>query len=411
MMIDYLHVIFNLKKYSGEKMSIQLKAKAILAATALTFPLASQATNGDQLLGVTAIQWGMGGAIVAAPQDAAILFVNPAGIAELGMDEVRFDLSPGFMNPPREVNGNESDSNLFFLPAGAAAFKVNDKLFLGLGMAAQSGFGVDFSDVVPDNPMIPPTMGYQQVVTTKGFFKLSPSLAYIVSDKLSLGASFNIGYQSLAMSNPMFTLPQNQQFGFGATLGAIYHINDAFQLGVSWISKTSMNDHEFNTANGKVTLDMDVAQQLALGLAYKPTSGLLVEADIKWINFSDTMDTVDMVTPAGTNALKFGWDDQIVYSLGVQKQMSDKTELRFGVNYGASPIEEEDVDNNLGSVAIPELHLSLGATRQLSKRASGSISYTHAFENELTSSNSTPAGTNTIKISQNILYFQIGYQY
>lgn len=392
-------------------MSIQFNAKAVLAAATLSIPLASHATNGDQLLGVTAIQWGMGGATIAAPQDSATIFVNPAGIAELGMEEVRFDLSPGFMNPPREVNGNTSDSNLFFLPSGAVAFKVSDKLFLGLGMAAQSGFGVDFSDVVPDNAAIPPTQGNQQVVTTKGFFKLSPSLAYKLSDKLSVGASLNIGYQSLAMSNPMFTLPQNQQFGFGVTLGGIYHINDALQLGVSWISKTNISDHEFNTPNGKVTMDMDVAQQLGLGLAYKSTSGLLVEADIKWINFSDTMDSVDMVTPGGTNAIKFGWDDQIVYSLGVQKQVSEKMQLRLGLNYGASPIEEEDVDNNLGSVAIPELHLSLGATRQLSKRVSGSLSYTHAFENELTSNNTTPAGTNTIKISQNVLYVQVAYQY
>jgi long-chain fatty acid transport protein len=392
-------------------MTVQAKAKAYLAAATLCVPFTTHATNGDQMLGVTAIQWGMGGAVIAAPQDSATIFVNPAGIAELDIEEVRFDLSPGFMNPPREVNGNTSDSNLFFLPSGAVAFKVNEKLFLGLGLAAQSGFGVDFSDVVPDNAMIPPTQGNQQVVTTKGFFKLSPTLAYKVSDKLSLGASLNIGYQSLAMSNPQFTLPQNQQFGFGATLGAIYQINDAFQLGVSWVSKTNMSDHEFNTANGKVTLDMDVAQQLGMGLAYRSTSGLLVEADMKWINFSDTMDSVDMVTPAGTTALKFGWDDQIVYSLGVQKQVNEKTAIRAGVNYGASPIEAEDVDNNLGSTAITEWHLSLGATRQLSKRTSGSLSYTHAFENELTSNNTTPAGSNTMKISQNIFYVQVAYQY
>ena len=392
-------------------MSIQFNAKAVLAAVTLSIPLASHATNGDQLLGVTAIQWGMGGATIAAPQDSATIFVNPAGIAELGMEEVRFDLSPGFLNPPREVNGNTSDSNLFFLPSGSVAFKVSDKLFLGLGLAAQAGFGVDFSDVVPDNVLIPPTQGNQQVVTTKGFFKLSPSLAYKVSDKLSLGASLNIGYQSLAMSTPQFILPQNQQFGFGITLGGIYHINEAFQLGVSWVSKTDISNHEFNTPNGKVSLDMDVAQQLGLGLAYKSTSGLLVEVDIKWINFSDNMGSVDMVTPGGTNAIKFGWDDQMVYSLGVQKQVSAETDLRFGVNYGKSPIGAEDVDQNIGSLAIPELHVSLGATRQLSKKVSGSLSYTHAFENELASNNTTPAGTNTIKISQNVLYAQVAYQF
>jgi len=392
-------------------MTTHLKIKTVVVAAALGLPLASYATNGDQLLGVSAIQWGMGGATVAAPQDSSTIFVNPAGMTNINMEQVRFDLSPGFMNPPREVNGNKSDSNMFFLPSGSVAFKISDKLFFGLGLAAQSGFGVDFSDAVPDNTAVPPTQGNQQVVTTKGFFKLAPSIAYKFSDKLSLGASFNIGYQSLAMSNPQFTLPQNQQFGFGATLGAIYHINDEFQLGVSWVSKTNISDHEFNTANGKVTMEMDVAQQLAVGLAYKSTSGLLVEMDIKWINFSETMDSVDIVTPGGTNAMKFGWEDQIVYSVGVQKKISDKTDLRFGINYAASPIDDEDVDNNIGSLAIPELHLSLGATRHITERISGSVSYTHAFENELTSSNTTPAGTNKISISQNVLYAQIAYQF
>ena len=394
-------------------MSIQLKSKVIFTAITLCIPLASYATNGDQLLGVTAIQWGMGGATVAAPQDSATIFVNPAGIAELGMEEVRFDLSPGFMNPPREANGTKSDSDLFFLPAGSVAFKASDKLFLGFGMAAQSGFGVDFSDIAPPAP------GNQAFVTTKGFFKLSPSLAYKVSDKLSLGASLNIGYQSLAISNFAFTLPQNQQFGFGATFGAIYHISDELQLGASWITKTNMSEHEFNTTDGKFTMDMDVPQQLTLGLAYRSTSGLLVEADIKWINFSDTMDSVAIGQPAGyvppslpfdgvPPVLNFGWDDQIVYSLGVQKQVNDKTDIRFGVNYGESPIEEEDVDNNIGSLAVPELHLSLGATRQLSKKVSGSLSFTHAFENEVVSN--TGSG-NKISIEQNIFYAQVAYQF
>ena len=169
---------------------------------------------------------------------------------------------------------------------------------------------------------------------------------------------------------------------------------------------------------------MDVAQQLGMGLAYK-SSGWLVEADIKWINFSDTMDSVAIGYPSGyvkpadpapgvPDVVNFGWDDQIVYSLGVQKQVGEKTKLRAGVNYGASPIEAEDVDANLGSVAIPEWHLSLGATRQLSKRVSGSVSYTHAFENELTSNKETSPGSgtyNTIKISQNVLYLQVAYQY
>lgn len=387
-------------------MSIKKNIKTILTTLTLGLPLAAHATNGDQLLGVTAIQWGMGGAVVAAPQDAATIFVNPAGLSELGMEEVRFDLSPGFMNPPRAVNGNQSDSDLFFLPSGSVAFKSSDKLYYGIGLAAQAGFGVDFADTVA-------MPGNQSFVTTKGLFKIAPSVAYKVNDKLSFGASLNIAYQSLALSNMMLDFPQNQQFGYGFTLGTIYHINDKLQFGASWVSKTDIADHQFNTTEGKFSMDLDVAQQLSMGLAYKPNPGLLVEADVKWINHSDTMDYAAISRPAGyvgtvPAGLKFGWDDQVVFSLGVQKTLSPKTDIRFGLNYGKSPIGPEDVDNNIGSLAIPELHLSAGVTRKLTQKVSGSLSYTRAFENEITSN--TGSG-NTISIEQNTVYAQISYQF
>lgn len=391
-------------------MSIKHNIKAILTTLTLGLPVVASATNGDQLLGVTAIQWGMGGAVVAAPQDAATIFVNPAGLSELGMEEVRFDLSPGFMNPPREANGTKSDSDLFFLPSGSVAFKSSDKTYYGIGLAAQSGFGVDFNDVLA-------APGNQHFVTTKGLFKISPSVGYKINDKLSFGASINIAYQSLAMnmSNPMASInfPQNQQFGYGFTLGTIYKINDKLQFGASWVTKTDIAEHEFNTSEGKFSLDMDVAQQLTVGLAYKPDSSLLIEADVKWINHSDTMDSVTINRPAGYAGtvpakLNFGWDDQIVLAVGVQKTLNPKTDIRFGLNYGESPIGPEDVDQNIGSLAIPELHLSAGVTRKLTKKTSGSLSYTKAFENTVTSNSGSG---NTISIEQNVVYAQISYQF
>lgn len=376
-----------------------------LSALAAAISVPALATNGDQMLGATAMQWAMGGAVVAAPQDTGTLFSNPAGLAVLGMESVRFDLSPGFLNPPREANGHESDSNLFFLPAGAVGAKVNDRLYLGLGLAAQSGMGVDFPDALP----LP---NNQAIVTTRGVFKIAPSAAFKVNDQLSLGAAINIDYQSLALSNPQLSFPQNQQFGFGATVGAIYRLSDRVQLGATWISKQDISEHEFNTAAGKFGVDLDVPQQVALGLALRPMPGLLVEADVKWINFSDTTDVVAIARPVGyvgtvPAAINFGWDDQMVFALGARKEMGPGMALMAGLNYGKSPIEANDVDNNLGSVAIPEWHLSVGMTRKLGKNFAGSLSYTHAFENEITSNSGS---NNTIKIEQNIFYAQISYQ-
>lgn len=380
-------------------MNKQMLAAAVSAATYMA-AIDAHATNGDQMIGVTATQWGMAGAVVAAPQDAGTIMTNPAGLAELGMKEVRFDMGFGLLNPPRKANGTESDSDYYLIPSGAVAFNVNDRLYLGMGMAGLSGMGVDFADIMAAAP------GAQAVVTTKQFYKIAPGFGYKVNDKLSIGAALNIDYQSLAIHNTAFTLPQNQVYGFGATAGLIYKFNNRLQVGASWISKQSMGEFRWNTTTGRYAMTMDAPQQFAIGVAFKPMPGLLIEADVKHIGFSDVLGRVPFQTPGGPSAMNFGWDDQVVYAIGVQKEINSKTIVRAGFNYGKSPIGRDDVNNNIGSLAVTEKHLSVGMTRKLSDKVSASLSYMHAFHNDITSN---VAPRNKIELEQNIANVQVSY--
>lgn len=395
---------------------------ATLAVATFAFAGAAQATNGDQMIGVSATQWGMGGAAVAAPQDAGTILTNPAGIATLGIKEVRFDTGIGLLNPPRKVNGFESDSNFYMMPSGAVAFNVNDRAFIGLGMGGLSGMGVDFPDVAA-------APGNQSFVTTKQFFKVAPGLAYRVTDKLSIGGAINIDYQSLAIYNAGFSLPQNQVYGYGATLGAIYKLNDMVQLGASWISRQKMSDFKWNIAGGNATfpaplgfqtwtggsaeLQMDAPQQISFGIAVRPIKSLLIEADVKHIGFSDVMNSIPVtrtggLPPSVPAAFNFGWEDQWVYAIGAQYDLNDRTQLRVGLNYGESPIGPEDVNNNIGSLAVTELHATVGVTRWWTDRIATSVSYAHAFHNKVTSN---VAPFNTIELEQNILTLQVTYRF
>jgi len=151
--------------------------------------------------------------------------------------------------------------------------------------------------------------------------------------------------------------------------------------------------------------------QDAIGAAFRPGDGWLIEADVKQIKFSDVLDTLYFDRPAGYTgavpaSVRFGWSDQTVFALGIQKEISPSTTLRVGYNYGASPIGPEDVDTNHGSLAIVEHHLALGVPRQLGKRVAGSLSYVRAFPNEIISSTST----NRIELEQNIINFQLSYK-
>lgn len=385
---------------------IQLAAAIALGMAA---PYAA-ATNGDHMVGLSAIQNGMAGAVVAAPQEATTVLVNPAGMAMLDMKDVRFDLGLGFLNPPRHVNGFESDSNLYMMPTGAVAFRVNDKLTLGMGLGGLSGMGVDFADTMAAG-------GNQSLVTTKQFFKVAPGFAYRINDNIAVGATINLNYQSLALSGTSsagrFDLPQNQVFGWGVTAGLIWKLNNQLQLGAAWSSKQDMSEFEWNTSTGKITMDMDAPQTFTLGLAWKPMPGLLIEGDIKRIWFSDVLGTVAFGRPAGYTgnvpaAQPFGWSNQTVYALAVQKDIGDKMQVRAGFNYGKSPIEEGNVNANMGSLAVVEKHLTLGVSRKFSDKVTGSLSYVHAFKNSVTSN---VAPLNTIELKQNQVNMQISYQF
>ncbi|MFO7603098.1 MAG: outer membrane protein transport protein [Gammaproteobacteria bacterium] len=358
------------------------------------------ATNGDQMLGVSATQWGRAGAVVAMPEDSGTVLTNPAALANLGIEEVRVDMGFGFLNPPRKANGVESDSDLYMIPSGAMALRINERLVFGMGMAGLSGMGVDFDDIMVNAP------GNQAVVTTKQVFKVAPGFGYQVNDRLSLGAAFNLNYQSLAIHNAQFTLPQTQVYGYGATFGLTYDVHDKVRLGASYITKQSMDEFKWNTVDGTYRMTMDAAPSLTVGAAITPMPGLVVEFDIKHIWFSDVMDSVAFHTPGGSGAMNFGWDDQTVFAIGMTKQVNPKTLVRLGYNYGESPIGPENVDANIGSLAVTEHHLSFGATRYFTDKVAGSFSYAHAFSNEVTSSSGSG---NTIELEQNIVNLQMTY--
>lgn len=380
-----------------------MRRAIVLAAAGAAFvmPAAVLATNGDQMLGVTATQWGRAGAVVAEPEDAGTVLTNPAALANLDIEEVRVDMSFGFLNPPRKVNGVDSDSDLYLIPSGALALRVNPRLVFGMGMAGLSGMGVDFSDVMPAVP------GNQAVVTTKQFYKIAPGFGYSVNDKLSLGAAFNLNYQSLAIHNAQFTLPQTQVYGWGATLGLTYDVNERVRLGASYVTKQLMEEFKWNTTQGTYRMTMDAPPTLTVGAAFKPMPGLVIEADVKRIWFSDVLDRVDFDTPGGATTMNFGWDDQTVFALGVTKQVNPKTLVRLGYNYGESPIGSEDVLNNIGSLAVTEHHLSLGVTRFLAPKVAGSLSYVHAFANDVTD----PDTGTKIELQQNIVNLQVTYKF
>ena len=117
------------------------------------------ATTGYFALGYGPKSIGMAGATVAAPQDAMVGAVNPAGMGVIGE---RTDLSLRIFSPireaaldPRVAGGsfevrNKSSRNHFFIPGIAFSRRINDKFSWGMTFYGNGGLNTRYARNIYD---------------------------------------------------------------------------------------------------------------------------------------------------------------------------------------------------------------------------------------------------------------------
>lgn len=206
--------------------------------------------------------------------------------------------------------------------------------------------------------------------------------------------------------------------GYGAAgkIGAAYRVNNRLTLGAAYHSETKLGDMQTDNASirmnveadfgaGTQTYDIPVSGKIkvkdfqwpatwAVGAAYQATDKLLLAADIKRINWSDTMQNFRMVFTAdatqanmyaggfaGTTldaALYQRWDDQTIYQIGAAYQINKQLTLRAGFNHGKNPVPNTYL--NALFPAIVEDHITGGFGYSFNDMQSIDFSLQHAFE-------------------------------
>lgn len=413
-----------------------------LTAT-LLLPKTSFATNGYQLIGVGSYQKSLGGAVTANPGSAMTAITNPAGMIRIGK---RADFSMEAFMPTRSTDFTayggdrvESDSDLYGVPAigWTAPIGERDDLYFGGGMYGTSGLGVDYAETL----MMPAAAsftgndlvwdGYSNIA----FWQMAPTLAWDATDSLSLGVALNIDYQQVSFSQRMrdtvtdtlynFDLSRSANaFGFGLSLGLLYDFSESFTVGFSYKSKQHFSELEYNLRDGdidttlvggpafpggKYTLDLDFPQQLAIGIALRPSESWTISADLKWIEWSDTMDDLKVEGPPGYDfAMDPGWDDQLVYAIGADFQVLDNLNLRFGFNYAESPIDGSNAANNLILPGVVEDHYTFGLDYRFSY---WELAFHYMYAPEVMVRAETVFPGTAIRLEETSLGLNLGYRW
>lgn len=395
-----------------------MTTKAVLAAAALILSVSSPeawATNGDTLIGVALASRAMGGAGVAAPQDAiGAIFANPAAVCmgpycpgtEVVFASTIYNPSvKGTVTMGSQVVSAKSDMKPFIIPAVGMVTPISDRLRFGLGMFGITGMGVDYRNKGIDlNPASPGAEG--DIYTQLQILKFAPNIAFLVTPNFSIGTSLHLLYGSLDLGEGT-----SHNYGIGEQLGAIYRMGPC-SIGASYTSAEKLS-HERVSGFGsgeKKELEMESPRTASAGIAWHATDNLLLEADAKWLNWSDA-----------DGYREFDWKDQWVYAVGMQYKDPDGLTMRLGYNYGKNPvrlhknfdlmgttqIQGNTVSNAayeylriIGFPAIAEHHFSFGVGYQFTGSFEAHVGGMCALSNDVSESDASGTYTFSSKVRE-----------
>ena len=390
---------------------MQRRWMSAVAATAVV-PFCAMATNGLNLIGFGTESVAMAGADTAVARDTSALNTNPAGLAQLarpafdGYLAAAFSLDVGHS----DSLGNNRQVDNHVIPLGGFGISspwAGGQGVVGLGFFAQGGAGAVYKSLRT------PFGTDDELSGLIGIVRVTPGLAWRLSDELTLGAAapLNVivvkqrvfpGTSALNTNNPAqsffgLKLDGVQGAHLGLRLGAMWKPDAAWTFGASYSPKTKLDakrgDAEVNFSAiglgvvpyGNARIEgFALAREIALGAAWQASARTLVSLKLAHLDWSNAIRNVTVTLSEPGNAAapaqisqtaRVDWRDQTVTAIGVAQALSDKLTAYAGFNHARNPAPSETLTPLLA--AIRTRHATSGFTYRVDDGwlASGAIEY------------------------------------
>ncbi|MCW8914390.1 MAG: outer membrane protein transport protein [Magnetovibrio sp.] len=410
-----------------------------IAVTALSLSLTgtSNATDGMFSNGYGTAAKGMSGAGAAMSLDTQAAINNPAAMYALGD---RFDFGVSYFSPRRKaiVEGDagffahaqsagthKSASESFYIPSTGVNLDMGS-YSLGVTLTANGGMNTDYQDCIFSGCTKQKT-GIDLAQAMLGF-----TYARKVADNLTFGITPTIAGQRFKASglqgfasvssdaNNLTDRGYSYSYGFGGTVGLMANMTDKLDVGLTYKSRTYMTEFEKYKGLFAEGGDMDIPASFTLGTAYKATDDLTVALDYKHIFYSDVRsisntNNIGATTgPAqlGTKTgLGFGWENMSVVKLGAQYDVDEALTVRAGGSWNSMAMDDKENMFNILAPAVPQYHLSGGATYKLGGGHEIGAAVTRAFSNTTDNDNNINHNGNNIELQMDQWNVDVGYTY
>ncbi|AOS84645.1 aromatic hydrocarbon degradation protein [Chlorobaculum limnaeum] len=361
------------------------------------------ATNGMNLEGYGSKSMAMGGTGSAYDTGNSASMNNPAtlGFMKEGASEIGFGIRGLHPDISLENGGNSdnSDATSFFMPS-MSYMRRDGRITWGMAMLAQGGMGTDYGS---DSPMfsmgtsmngVPGVlMSGEDIRSEVGVGRIMFPVAYNLTDKTTLGASFDVVIASMDLQMDMdgqhfagmmagnggsvggsmrtslesmmgpggitdinyarfdFTndspfMGKAVGFGTGLKFGLTHKVSKAVTIGASYHTQTKLSDLETSNAtlsfssnmgtqpvSGKIKVrNFEWPATFAAGIALNPSDKFMIAGDVKFIDWSTVMDKFQMTFIADASSAFSGQNLDVT----MDQKWKDQTIWSVGVQYKAT---------------------------------------------------------------------------
>jgi long-chain fatty acid transport protein len=286
----------------------------------------------------------------AVADNASTIYFNPAGMTQLpgiqlsaGVVGVRpsFKFSNEGSSGLLGTGGNGGDAGGWSaVPNAYLSWQVAPDWFIGLGISSPFGLATEY-----DNNWIG---GYQAIKSEITTVNYNPSLAWKVNDKVSLG--LGLSYQTIdaEMTNMtpvgLYRL-KGDDGAWGWNAGALFTLSPAMRVGVSYRSTMSY------TLDGNRTLGAAPSTSASADLKLPDTVILSVWQQVsdRWEAMGDlsftrwnTLDKLNVRSVTGTETESFNYDNSWRIAWGAAYKASDAWKVKFGIAYDRTPTSDDN---------------------------------------------------------------------
>ena len=251
----------------------------------------------------------------AVAENASTIYFNPAGMTQLQRLEVSGGLA--VVKPSFRFNDKGSSVNTLagtgeggdaggwaYVPNGYVSWGVTKDLYVGLGISAPFGLKTEY-----DDRWVGAAQSRLFEIKT---INVNPSIAYRVSDKVSLGFGLNwqkldATYERLSSVNSTASLLKLKlsDDAWGWNAGALFNVSSSTKVGVSYRSAIKYKTDGHMDRNGAWYSDNKASLKLPdtaiLSVTQKLSDKWEMLGDISWTGWS-SIPKVDILTASGSLA-------------------------------------------------------------------------------------------------------------